>query len=507
MRPPRHPTLGAPHRIWDYVLADGKPFCSVARWDLPAGKQIRPFYTNGAGVEWKRPQGIAPLFRLPNLLNGGARVLVVAGEKAADAAKRLFPGWSVTTSLGGEAAAKKTDWSGVRGKHVTFWPDNDDAGWKYFLEAQALCRAAGAAAVYLVEVPAGAPRGWDLADEAPDGWRLDELLENAVEYRTDAYVCGGWGNVPPRERAQFVWRPYVPLGEITVIAGPPGIGKGTVAADIVARVTTGRLMPFGDEMWAPGNVLWCETEDSASHTLAPRFEAARADKSRIRIAKIGDPLLADLRKTITENEVRMVVMSPFVSFLPGLEDANSELASRAVLQTLLYTVDGTKCAILGIMHPNKQVTAATLHRIMGSTAFVAFVRSVMVIGVKDDQKRLAHAKHNLTVRGKDLLYSITDTGANPDDGLICAEWSVAPDNCCVESLWNSKPEKRARTSDWLIAHLMLHGEQPANDVINAGIAAGYTAAAIMKACQRSRKVKSRREHYRGSWLWSVPDAE
>jgi hypothetical protein len=261
------------------------------------------------------------------------------------------------------------------------------------------------------------------------------------------------------------------------------------------------------EMWAPGNVLWCETEDSASHTLAPRFEAARADKSRIRIAKIGDPLLADLRKTITENEVRMVVMSPFVSFLPGLEDANSELASRAVLQTLLYTVDGTKCAILGIMHPNKQVTAATLHRIMGSTAFVAFVRSVMVIGVKDDQKRLAHAKHNLTVRGKDLLYSITDTGANPDDGLICAEWSVAPDNCCVESLWNSKPEKRARTSDWLIAHLMLHGEQPANDVINAGIAAGYTAAAIMKACQRSRKVKSRREHYRGSWLWSVPDAE
>ena len=106
---PRHPKFGEPHQIWTY------PQCRrldvlllVARWDLPEGKEIRQFHVNGAGVEWKRPDGKAPLFKLPELLNGGARVLVVAGEKTADAAKKLFPGWSVTTSLGGEGAVAKS---------------------------------------------------------------------------------------------------------------------------------------------------------------------------------------------------------------------------------------------------------------------------------------------------------------------------------------------------------------------------------------------------------------
>jgi hypothetical protein len=92
----------------DYVLADGKPFCSVARWDLPEGKEIRQFHNNGAGVEWTRPDGQAPLLYIRDLLNSGPPVLVVAGEKTADAAKRLFPGWCVTTSLGGESAALKS---------------------------------------------------------------------------------------------------------------------------------------------------------------------------------------------------------------------------------------------------------------------------------------------------------------------------------------------------------------------------------------------------------------
>lgn len=192
--PPPHPTLGRPERVWGYVQADGTPFCYVARWDPPGRrKEIRPFHVNGAGVEWTRPEGLAPLYGLPELLSGGGRALVVGGEKTRDAAKKLFPGWTVTTNLGGENAEAKTDWTPVRAKHVTIWPDADDTGRRWAERVARLCLQAGAASVHIVDVPLSAPAGWDVADEIPAGWRLEEILESACEYRSDAFRDSGEG--------------------------------------------------------------------------------------------------------------------------------------------------------------------------------------------------------------------------------------------------------------------------------------------------------------------------
>ena len=49
-------------------------------------------------------------------------MLVVEGEKAADAAKAIFPDMVAVTSQGGSAASNKSDWSSMRGRNVTVWP-------------------------------------------------------------------------------------------------------------------------------------------------------------------------------------------------------------------------------------------------------------------------------------------------------------------------------------------------------------------------------------------------
>lgn len=178
---PPHPQLGAAQRCWHYRHADGTIFCSVARWDFAGKKEIRQFHVNGGGLEWKRPEGQAPLFGIDRIPSFG-RVLIVAGEKTADAAQKLFPGWAVTTSLGGEAAYAKTDWSPVRGKQVTIWPDADAPGEKYSLEVANLCFQAGAKSIHIVNLPLDAPKGWDLADDPPAGWDLPAMLDEAIEY-------------------------------------------------------------------------------------------------------------------------------------------------------------------------------------------------------------------------------------------------------------------------------------------------------------------------------------
>lgn len=346
-----------------------------------------------------------------------------------------------------------------------------------------------------------------MADFADDH-RVVRLMTPRPEPEPEPADDGPWGNVPMRKRVDFLFPPYVPSGQITILAGPPGAGKGTIAADLAARVTRGEGLPFSASApMQPRNVLWCESEDSPAHTLAPRLEAAGADLARLKLAKIGDPVLADLRRTIINNDVGLIVLSPFVSFIPGLEDANSEIATREALQGMLNTIEGLPVAMLPIMHPNKQTGLPALNRILGSTAFVAFVRSVLIVGGTDDERRFVHAKHNLSVRGPDMIYSIVDVGPAPADGMIRVDWRPAPDQCHVDGLWRERATKKPKAVDWLVTFLMSHGETPMGDVLKAGLEAGFTGPAITKAATRCKKIRASKAGFQGPSLWSYVDGE
>ena len=256
---PPHPKFGAATRHWHYYRADGSLFCSIARWDWPnRRKEIRPVHTNGSGPEWRRPDGQAPLFAIDRISNNG-RVLVVAGEKAADAAQKLFPGWAVTTSMGGEAAAAKTDWSAMSGKMVVIWPDADEPGRKYASEVAELCVRAGARSIQIVDVPADAPKGWDLADEPPPGWDLPMMVEEARDYwcASDApavpdRTCFGPAvdadDLPPGFPLE-VWEARPWLSQLRQYAAAreldPDLLLGAVLARIAAVVPKGTAMDTG----------------------------------------------------------------------------------------------------------------------------------------------------------------------------------------------------------------------------------------------------------------------
>ncbi|MPZ09238.1 MAG: DUF927 domain-containing protein [Kiloniellaceae bacterium] len=102
-------------------------------------------------------------------------MLVVEGEKAADAAAALFPTYVSTTSPNGAKAADKADWSPLAGRTVVIWPDNDHEGQAYAKTVARLAAAAGALSIGIVSVPADFPEKWDLADPLPVDWQADQL--------------------------------------------------------------------------------------------------------------------------------------------------------------------------------------------------------------------------------------------------------------------------------------------------------------------------------------------
>jgi DNA primase len=79
-------------------------------------------------------------------------VLVVEGEKTADAAQRHFPDYVAVTWPGGSNATAKADWGVLVGRRIVLWPDADGPGRKAAAEVARLVASAGAASV--VEVAA-----------------------------------------------------------------------------------------------------------------------------------------------------------------------------------------------------------------------------------------------------------------------------------------------------------------------------------------------------------------
>jgi hypothetical protein len=175
-RPDAAPSRGPDH-TWHYCDAAGVVVRRTARWNLPDRKVIRPQVPDGSGG-WRMGEmrGPRPLYRLHGLLaRRDAPILVVEGERTADAAAAILSEYRVTTSSGGAHASAQSDWSPLQGRRVIVWRDADDPGAQYAADVARLAREANAAEVCVVQLPDGLPNGWDLADPLPEGWSVDTV--------------------------------------------------------------------------------------------------------------------------------------------------------------------------------------------------------------------------------------------------------------------------------------------------------------------------------------------
>lgn len=203
--PTSFPGLGQCSKRWAYRSATGELQGYVCRFETPEGKETRPLrYGIRKGRErwhWKGWREGRPLYRLPELLaSADATVLVVEGEKSADAAARLLPDFAAVTSMNGARSPGKSDWSPVAGRDVVIWPDNDEPGEGYARAVAAKSKAEGATTVRIVAVPDGAAEGWDLADELPEGWAAETIRAAIAAAEPYDPSCAIQGNLKVQYR-------------------------------------------------------------------------------------------------------------------------------------------------------------------------------------------------------------------------------------------------------------------------------------------------------------------
>ena len=281
---------------------------------------------------------------------------------------------------------------------------------------------------------------------------------------------------------EWLWKPYLPFGKLSVLQGNPGEGKTYFAMHLAAACTNGKLLPNMERM-EPFNVLYQTAEDGLGDTVKPRLIEAGADLDRVLVIDDSEVQLTlsdeRIEKAIIENNARLVIIDPIQAYLSADVDMNRANEVRPIFMRLGQVAQRTGCAILLIGHLNKAAGMQSLQRGLGSIDIAAAVRSVMFIGkLKHDptMRILTHEKSSLAPPGASLAFSLGDEGG--------FRWVGEYDITADEMLSGIEPQRETKTQQAkdLICTLLAGGKQVlSEDIDKAALERGIPGRTVRDA--------------------------
>ena len=281
---------------------------------------------------------------------------------------------------------------------------------------------------------------------------------------------------------EWLWKPYLPFGKLSVLQGNPGEGKTYFAMHLAAACTNGKLLPNMERM-EPFNVIYQTAEDGLGDTVKPRLIEAGADLDRVLVIDDSEVQLTlsdeRIEKAIVENNARLVIIDPIQAYLGADVDMNRANEVRPIFMRLGQVAQRTGCAILLIGHLNKAAGMQSLQRGLGSIDIAAAVRSVMFIGkLKHDptMRILTHEKSSLAPPGVSLAFSLGNEGG--------FRWVGEYDITADEMLSGIEPQRETKTQQAkdLICTLLAGGKQVlSEDIDKAALERGIPGRTVRDA--------------------------
>ena len=531
-----------PAALHEYQHASGAPSHWRIRLNPPPGSDLKkiilPMHFDGTNYVLKEPKftGKKPLYRLPALVANAGPVMIVEGEKDADALAKL--GVQSTTS-GGAGSATAADWAPIAGRECWLFRDNDDAGLRYAQQVTAILTALGCvvcwvdiAALGLLEKDgafdwlalhpnATAADVWALPTIEPIAPAAAKQLERQPTHTVEILR----GDNVVMEKVDWLWPGWLACGKLHVIAGAPGTGKTMLAIALASIVTRGGTFPDGSPC-VPGSIAMWSGEDAVSDTLAPRFMAAGANRSKVYY--VGDafdeqgrrgfdpavdmpPLLEKLGSI---PDLRMLILDPVVSAIAGDSHKNAEV--RRGLQPVVELAEKIGAVVFGITHFTKGTSGREpLERVTGSLAFGAVARIVFGVDRNKDaegneQRIFCRLKSNLGSDTGGFVYEIEQVDAMPGFPATRAKFGAAVEGAARDLFAPMDDSEDAapalNEAKQYIRDALTDGPRPSQELEKEALKGGLKKATLRRARLALGVICSKR-NFAGVWEWRLPDTE
>jgi hypothetical protein len=312
-------------------------------------------------------------------------------------------------------------------------------------------------------------------------------------------------------RVHWLWEQRIVLGELSLLAGPEGLGKSTLAYWLASEVTRGGLE--GEVEGEPRSVLVCATEDSWEHTVAPRLHAHGADLDRVfrmdveadgaESAEMSLPAdLAAMEEHALEVGASLLILDPLMSRLDSRLDTHRDGEVRLALEPLTKACRRVRMACVGLIHLNKSGSTNPLDLIMASKAFPAVARTVnMVIRDPDDDtgngRLFGTEKNNLgrmdlptrTFTIESWTFPTNDEDGNPDGfgNVGRLKWGADSMATIKSALLAASATGKTGAYEWLRDYMARNGpEVDSKDVLDAADKADIGRTSLYRAREKLR---------------------
>ena len=264
----------------------------------------------------------------------------------------------------------------------------------------------------------------------------------------------------------------IPTNAITLLAGREGIGKTTIAYDLIAKLTQGKL---GHP--TPRAAAICASEDAWHEVVIPRLIAAGADLARVyRIdsttpdgatTTITTPSdLPELETLCPELDIALLLIDPIMSVIHASLDTHKDREVRQALDPLTRFATTTGTSVIATIHANKTSTTDPGTTIMGSRAFPAVARSVLYAITdpqteREDRYLLGHIKCNQGPKQPTLRYHlITVTLDQWDITTSRVVWDQQDDRSISEVMATPRQRVESEPAQRVLNWLTKQGPHP-----------------------------------------------
>lgn len=330
------------------------------------------------------------------------------------------------------------------------------------------------------------------------------------------------GSTVQPEAVRWLWRDWLALGKLHLLAGSAGTGKTTIALSLAASVTTGGGWPDGSAPTGAGDVLIWSGEDGVADTLLPRFLASGGDAERIHFVEAAsDPARGErpfdpasdmpgLMEAVQDlPDLRLLILDPVVSAITGDSHKNSE--TRRGLQPVVDFALKLDCAALGITHLAKNSGGRDpLDRVAGSLAFGAVPRLVMTTVKPSDPKaprRLLRAKSNNGPDTDGFEYTLRQAPV-PGHAFTAqrTDWGQPLDGSARELMAVETPDDGPSAVDEaevFLLEALKEGPMATKAIRDAAEAHGHNWRSVERA-KKILGVKAIKLDFLKGWSWQLP---
>jgi len=319
---------------------------------------------------------------------------------------------------------------------------------------------------------------------------------------------------------QWLWDGVIADGKLNLLAGKSGVGKTSLLCNFAATVSRGGVFPGQKQPCRKGRVIFLTGEDGISDTIVSRLRLSCAEMSNVEILSenVGKrdehfnvhEHLGELESEVHQmGDVALIIIDPITTFMGINADTNQVGVVRPVCTKLKVLAERTGAGVIILNHLGKNSKASMQDRILGSSAWVAAPRSVMIAMEHEEHGNILGVINTNIASGLGVYPYVLTSKDGEDEEKYFAEFSnhTLPVVKMEELIDEEGLPGYGNKSDVacnIITKVLADGHKhPKQDVIDACVREKIGVATVMKCASQMGVKFETTNTFPATAIWSI----